>query len=72
MAEHFNMLVIAWLFMVLIGGWLLVNALIDLGARRLREWLSSRWAPGRLRLHRRSSHDTASSPRDSSSSLPAA
>ena len=72
MAEHFNMLVIAWLFMVLIGGWLLVNALIDLGARRLREWLSGRWAPGRFRFHGRSSHDISSSPRDSSSSFPTA
>ena len=44
MAEHYNMLVIAWLFMILIGGWLLVNALIDLGARRIRRWLAERWS----------------------------
>ncbi len=72
MAEQFNMLVIAWLFMVLIGGWLLVNALIDLGARRLREWLGNHWEHGRLRWHRRPTPDAPRSARDSSSSLPAA
>lgn len=72
MAEQFNMLVIAWLFMVLIGGWLLVNALIDLGARRFRAWLGGHWGHGRLRWHRHPRHQEPRSPRDSSSSLPAA
>ena len=42
MGEHYDTLLVAWLFMLLIGGWLLVNALIDLGARRFREWLVGR------------------------------
>jgi hypothetical protein len=49
MTEHYNMLLVAWLFIVLIGGWLLVNALIDLGARRFREWLGGRGFIPRIR-----------------------
>lgn len=66
MAEQFNMLVIAWLFMLLIGGWLLVNALIDLCARRFRDWLGERWAPPRLRWSERRNEGSGSSHRDSS------
>jgi hypothetical protein len=40
MGEHYDTLLVAWVFVLLIGGWLLVNALIDLGARRFREWLT--------------------------------
>lgn len=43
MSDHFNVIVVAWMFLGLIGAWLLVNALIDLGARRLRHWISERW-----------------------------
>ena len=28
MSDHFNVLVVAWMFIVLIGSWLLINALI--------------------------------------------
>lgn len=42
MGEHYDTLLVAWLFILLIGGWLLVNALVDLGARRFREWLVGR------------------------------
>lgn len=43
MPEQFNALVIALLFTVLIGAWLLVNALVDLAARRCRLWLAAHW-----------------------------
>ena len=43
MADHYSMFLIAWMFIVLIGAWVLVNALIDLGARRIRRWFSDRW-----------------------------
>ena len=42
MADHFGSLVAVWFFVLLIGGSLLANALVDLGARPLREWRSSR------------------------------
>lgn len=42
MAEHYSVFLVAWLFILLIGGWLLINALIDLGARRVREWIVGR------------------------------
>jgi hypothetical protein len=54
MGEHYDTLLVAWLFILLIGGWLLVNALVDLGARWFREWLAgrgfipwARWLGGR-------------------------
>ena len=51
MGEHYDTLLVAWLFILLIGGWLLVNALVDLGARRLREWLMARGLAPRGRWH---------------------
>jgi hypothetical protein len=42
MGEHYDTLLVAWLFILLIGGWLLVNALVDLGARWFRDWLTGR------------------------------
>lgn len=42
MSEHVSTLLIAWFLFLLIGGWLLANALIDLGASWLRERLRSR------------------------------
>jgi hypothetical protein len=30
------------MFLLLIGAWVLVNALIDLGAKRVRRWVSDR------------------------------
>ncbi|MGH2531407.1 MAG: hypothetical protein ACRDJW_03775 [Thermomicrobiales bacterium] len=44
MPEQFNALLIALLFTILIGSWLLVNALVDLAARRVRRWLAAHWA----------------------------
>ena len=43
MTDHFSMFLIAWMFFLLIGAWVLVNALIDLGARRLGRWVAERW-----------------------------
>ncbi len=43
MTDHYSMFLVAWMFIVLIGAWVLVNALIDLGARRIRRWFSDRW-----------------------------
>lgn len=43
MTAHYSMLLIAWMFFLLIGSWVLVNALIDLGARRVRRWVADRW-----------------------------
>ena len=42
MAEDFSMMLVAWLFVLLLGGCVLINAVVDLGARELRRWLSSR------------------------------
>ena len=42
MADHFGSIVAVWFFALLIGGSLLANALIDLGAGPLREWRSAR------------------------------
>jgi hypothetical protein len=40
--EQFNPVVIALLFVLLIGGWLLANALVDVSARRFRHWVGAR------------------------------
>lgn len=52
MTEHYSMVLVAWMFILLIGAWVLVNALIDLGARRFRRWVVTRWeaTPQFLRL----------------------
>jgi hypothetical protein len=74
MSEQYNMLLVAWLFMMLIGGWLLVNALIDLGARHIREWLTSRGLVRRVHWPRRAEEPlgTRSAPErhDTSSTQP--
>jgi hypothetical protein len=43
MTEQFNVLLIALLFMMLIGAWLLINALVDVAARRFRLWIAAHW-----------------------------
>jgi hypothetical protein len=43
MTEHYSMVLVAWMFFILIGAWVLVNALIDIGARRFRRWVVTRW-----------------------------
>lgn len=74
MGEHYDTLLVAWLFMVLIGGWLLVNALVDLGARWVREWLMERGIVPRARWGDRSETPPApagtSDRRDSTPTLP--
>ena len=74
MGEHYDTLLVAWLFILLIGGWLLVNALVDLGARRFRDWLIDRGIVFRARWgnHTKPS-TTATGPsdrRDSTSGVP--
>lgn len=41
--EEYNAFVVALFFMMLIGCWIMVNALIDLAAKRFRIWVSDRW-----------------------------
>ena len=33
---------IVWMFLIVTGGWLLVNAMVDLGGASLRRWLGSK------------------------------
>lgn len=47
MAEQFNASSIALLFVALIGGWVLVNALIDLTARSVWDWVDERGSRAR-------------------------
>lgn len=42
MIDDYSTFLIAWGFLLLIGGWVLINAMIDLGAKRVRGWLTSR------------------------------
>jgi hypothetical protein len=44
MAENYSLMLVAWLFILLLGGCVLINAVVDLGARELRRWFSSRRA----------------------------
>jgi hypothetical protein len=43
MTDHYNMFLIGWMFFMLIGVWVLINALIDLGARHIGRWVADRW-----------------------------
>jgi hypothetical protein len=76
MGEHYDTLLVAWLFILLIGGWLLINALVDLGARRFREWLIGRGVVSRLRWLGRTEEanppTTANEHRDTTPRLPIA
>jgi hypothetical protein len=54
MSDHYSMFLVAWMFIILIGAWVLVNALIDLGARRIRRWFSDRWGEQSTALSRSS------------------
>ena len=44
MTDQLSLFLIGWLFFLLIGSWVLINALIDLSARHVRRWISERWA----------------------------
>lgn len=33
---------IVWMFLIVAGGWLLVNALVDIGGARVVKWIVSR------------------------------
>lgn len=52
MTDHFSIALIAWMFFLLIAGWVLVNALIDLGARRVSRWFAERWHAQSETVHR--------------------
>lgn len=54
MTDHYSMFLIAWMFIILIGAWVLVNALIDLGARRIRRWFSEHWGEQHSAMERSS------------------
>lgn len=43
MTDHFDMVMIGWFLFLLIGIWVLVNALIDLTAKQVRRWITERW-----------------------------
>jgi hypothetical protein len=44
MTEHLDLFWIGWLFVLLIGAWVLVNALIDMSSTLLRRWFTDWWA----------------------------
>jgi hypothetical protein len=41
--EDYNAFLIGFFFILLMGSWILANALIDLAAKRVRVWVVSRW-----------------------------
>lgn len=44
MAENYSVLLVAWLFVLLLGGCVLINAMVDLMAYELRRWVVARRA----------------------------
>ncbi len=44
MAENYSVLLVAWLFVLLLGGCVLINAMVDLMAYELRRWVAARRA----------------------------
>jgi hypothetical protein len=44
MTDHLSMVMIGWFFFLLIGVWVLVNALIDLTSKQIRRWFSEHWS----------------------------
>ena len=42
MADHFGSAVAVWAFLLLIAGTLIANALVDLGAPPVRQWITAR------------------------------
>jgi hypothetical protein len=67
MNEHYNTLLVAWIFIAIIGGWLLINALIDLAARQIRDWLGRR---GILFHSDEKTKDSSSDRKDRSRTIP--
>jgi hypothetical protein len=43
MTDRLDLFLIGWLFVLLIGSWVLVNALIDVSSNRVRRWFSDWW-----------------------------
>lgn len=52
MTDHLSMVLIGWFFFLLIGSWVLVNALIDLTARHIRRWFVEHRSVESLSVHR--------------------
>ena len=52
MTDHLSMVMIGWFIFLLIGVWVLINALIDLTARHVRRWFSDHWPAGSHSAHR--------------------
>ena len=52
MTDHLSMVMIGWFFFLLIGAWVLVNALIDLTAKQVRRWFSEHWPAEAHPVHR--------------------
>lgn len=52
MTDHLSMVLIGWFLFLLIGSWVLVNALIDLTARHVRRWFAEHWSAELLSVHR--------------------
>ena len=52
MTDHLNMVMIGWFFFLLIGAWVLVNALIDLTAKQVRRWFAEHWSAESQSVHR--------------------
>ena len=51
MAENLSFMLVAWLFILLLAGCVLVNAMVDLTAVEFRRWVASRVAARELRRH---------------------
>ncbi len=43
MSENLSFALIAWLFLLVLGACVLINAMVDIGARELCRWLAARW-----------------------------
>ena len=43
MTDGLDLFIIGLLFVLLIGAWVLVNALIDVGSTRVRRWITDIW-----------------------------
>jgi hypothetical protein len=41
--DGYNAFVVGLFFFLLISGWIIVNAVIDLAAKRVRIWVADRW-----------------------------
>ena len=52
MTDQLDLFLIGWLFFLLIGSWVLINALIDMSAKHVRRWFAVRWEAQARTAHR--------------------